>query len=380
MADKRLHIAPGLRSDEHRCFTVLATFDMLVVTMGKQPSIITPGLEAGHPLLALREQLRRLRLHSGNPSYREISRQTRQAISHTTVAAVLRCEKNPKWGHLEVLVDALGGDLERYRLLWIAAEEAGTAPNRVAADPGQTASADLNLKAVSRSETSEQSTTTLSTRRARPKHKPSRRRSLIPAGPAASLGVAQALDAVSPVKLYVTESGRGQPTQPLIVGAIEVEHDSEETEQRTLELFRRLSARRSLHGLASFDQFRKNGFQASTDPIEISGPFRELIFDLPFRAYLITSDRTDTSGGPGDADKLNYLYGHLLGDLLLRYRMASTLPCRIESGAGRSGLLSMLPDAVKRHANSKKRQSGALPQLDIVMSTRVESMSFAIID
>ncbi|GGM16474.1 pentapeptide repeat-containing protein [Dactylosporangium sucinum] len=150
---------------------------MLVATMSEQPSAITPNLEAGHPLLALRERLRLLHLRKGKPSSREIHRRTERAISHTTASAVLRCEKNPRWGQLELVVEALDGDLEEFRPLWMAAEEAKTAQSRVAVDSDQATPADLDLGAPSRSAAEEQSeVAAAAVVRARQDHRPPRRK------------------------------------------------------------------------------------------------------------------------------------------------------------------------------------------------------------
>jgi len=91
------------------------------------------GVESGpgqEPLDVLRERLGRLRRFAGEPSLQEISRRTKDTqrdqgpISHPTVATVLRCAKTPSWGRLEVVVEALAGDVEEFRLLWVAARDA----------------------------------------------------------------------------------------------------------------------------------------------------------------------------------------------------------------------------------------------------------------
>jgi hypothetical protein len=75
------------------------------------------------PLGALRAQLQRLHLVRGKPSARAIHRKTSHGISHTTVAKVLRCTVCPTWGQLELIVEALDGDVEAFRALWIAVHE-----------------------------------------------------------------------------------------------------------------------------------------------------------------------------------------------------------------------------------------------------------------
>ena len=85
-----------------------------------EPSL--PG--TGHQLDLLRDQLRRLHLHAGKPSTREIARRIgSNVISHTTVHSVLRCAICPRWGNLELVVEALGGDIEEFRPIWISVQE-----------------------------------------------------------------------------------------------------------------------------------------------------------------------------------------------------------------------------------------------------------------
>lgn len=76
------------------------------------------------PLLLLRWKLRQLRRADGDVSYRQISRRTGKAISHSTVGVVLRCMETPSWGPLEQVVEALGGDSAEFKELWMAAREA----------------------------------------------------------------------------------------------------------------------------------------------------------------------------------------------------------------------------------------------------------------
>jgi tetratricopeptide (TPR) repeat protein len=85
------------------------------------------GLEqhpAGDPLGQLRNRLRRLHRLSGEPSVRVLSKRTGHAITHTTVHAVLRCERTPKWGPLELVIEALGGKVDEFRNLWVAVRDA----------------------------------------------------------------------------------------------------------------------------------------------------------------------------------------------------------------------------------------------------------------
>jgi hypothetical protein len=65
-------------------------------------------------------ELRQLHLLAGEPSMRAIARST-GALSHDTVHRVLTGPGLPQWGPLELVVEALHGDVEAFRLLWVAA-------------------------------------------------------------------------------------------------------------------------------------------------------------------------------------------------------------------------------------------------------------------
>jgi len=68
--------------------------------------------------------LQRLHLEAGAPSRRDISKRLGQGVlSHTTVNGVLRRPAEVKWGQLELVADALGGEIAELRQLWTAAQE-----------------------------------------------------------------------------------------------------------------------------------------------------------------------------------------------------------------------------------------------------------------
>lgn len=76
------------------------------------------------PIVALRARLQLLYRQNGELSTRTLAKRTSGAISHTTVSAVLHCRKCPKWGPLELIVEALGGDIDEFRRLWITVRDA----------------------------------------------------------------------------------------------------------------------------------------------------------------------------------------------------------------------------------------------------------------
>ncbi|MGR3875546.1 WD40 repeat domain-containing protein [Streptomyces graminifolii] len=84
-----------------------------------------PSAGSGDELLALRLRLQDLHRRAGKPSYRQLATRI-QALSHTTVHIVIRCERLPRWGNLELVVEALAGDVEEFRRLWLTAEAAAS--------------------------------------------------------------------------------------------------------------------------------------------------------------------------------------------------------------------------------------------------------------
>ncbi|GAA0964890.1 hypothetical protein GCM10009555_003090 [Acrocarpospora macrocephala] len=92
---------------------------------------------AGEPeaLTVLRVRLQELCRYQGKPSFRELAKKTR--FSQTTAHKVIRCATLPRWGNLELIVEALDGPVEEFRNLWLHAEQAaGRAAELVSAVRG----------------------------------------------------------------------------------------------------------------------------------------------------------------------------------------------------------------------------------------------------
>ncbi|WBO66747.1 hypothetical protein [Streptomyces camelliae] len=175
------------------------------------------------------------------------------------------------------------------------------------------------------------------------------------------------------------ESGNGNTSQPLIVGAVELGEDADDIEQRIKDLHARLSAKSSLAGLTSFEEFRRNGFHSSTDPLEVSGPFLELMRTIFFRSYMVVTDRTGVLGDT-ESGLIEYMYVKLLSDLLIRHRHESELLCYIEQSEGMAAIIRRLPGNVVRQAYKTIGEAAPLPQLNITMVAKSDYMSTAIID
>lgn len=88
--------------------------------MPPQPS---PAPSPEGPLGALAAELRQLHGNAGSPSLREIA--ARAKLSHDTVHRVLTQKRSPRLSSLTAVVEALDGDVEHFRSLWIASREQG---------------------------------------------------------------------------------------------------------------------------------------------------------------------------------------------------------------------------------------------------------------
>jgi tetratricopeptide (TPR) repeat protein len=71
------------------------------------------------PQRELVDALHELHHRSGWPSLRVLAREA--GCSHTTVSSVFSSARLPSWGVLELLVEAMGGNVEEFRRLWLAA-------------------------------------------------------------------------------------------------------------------------------------------------------------------------------------------------------------------------------------------------------------------
>ncbi|MER7128361.1 AIPR family protein [Streptosporangium saharense] len=84
------------------------------------------------------QELHRLRLQAGNPSFRKLAGLIDNKGSHTTLASVFNGRHIPRWDIVEALGTALGADQELLRQLWVtasaAAEHGATAEERRDAD------------------------------------------------------------------------------------------------------------------------------------------------------------------------------------------------------------------------------------------------------
>lgn len=181
------------------------------------------------------------------------------------------------------------------------------------------------------------------------------------------------------VKLVMDESGNGNNSQPLIVGAVELGNDADQVEEQVRDLYKRLCARSSLAGHPGFEEFRKKGFHSANDPVEVSGLFLELIRTLFFRVYMVATDRTCVPGKT-ELERIEFMYIKLLSDLLIRHRDEPELLCCIEQNEGMGSIISRLPAGATKRAYETLGKVVPLPQLKITMFAKTECMSTAIVD
>ena len=87
---------------------------------------VTPG-----PHRELVDALHDLHHRAGWPSLRRLAEQT--GVSHTTVSKALSSPVLPRWGTVELLVEAMGGDVAKAHEMWVAASTPSSSPD---ADPG----------------------------------------------------------------------------------------------------------------------------------------------------------------------------------------------------------------------------------------------------
>ncbi len=181
------------------------------------------------------------------------------------------------------------------------------------------------------------------------------------------------------VKLFMDESGNGNTSQPLIVGAVELGDDADDVEKRVRDLHKRLCAKGSFVGHPVFEEFRRSGFHSSTDPLDVSGPFLELIQTLFFRAYMVVTDRTIVPGST-EGERIEFMYVKLLSDLLIRHRDKPELLCNIEQSDGMGAIIRRLPDSITRRAYETLGKTVPLPQLKVTMVAKGDYMSMAVVD
>lgn len=175
------------------------------------------------------------------------------------------------------------------------------------------------------------------------------------------------------------ESGNGNASQSLIVGAVELSEDADDVEKRIRDLHKSLSAKSSLFGLGSFEKFRENGFHSSTDPREVSGRFLELMGSILFRSYMVTTDRTRFPGR-AEPELIELMYVKLLSDLSIKHRHETELLCYIEQSEGMPSIIRRLPDGVLKQSRKTIGKATSLPDLKITMVAKQDYMSTAIID
>ncbi|MCX2733499.1 hypothetical protein OOZ19_24920 [Saccharopolyspora sp. NFXS83] len=183
-----------------------------------------------------------------------------------------------------------------------------------------------------------------------------------------------------PVKLYMDESGNGNQRDPLLVGGIVADIESESLESEVEQLYENLAARRYLRGYESFEKFREHGFHASSDSVEISVPFFRLIQEsVAFKAYVYITDRSGLSP-LSEVEQIKELYAALVSDNLIRYRREEEVFCYIEENSSLREFARQLPLIAPRKAVEKLGRKVSLPTLRVEMVKKREKILVSIID
>jgi hypothetical protein len=79
-----------------------------------------------NPLHEFFDEFRNLHLYAGRPSTRHLAREAsrgRTSISHTTVHEALSGKRLPRWDYAKTLIDLMGGEVEHFHKLWVAAAD-----------------------------------------------------------------------------------------------------------------------------------------------------------------------------------------------------------------------------------------------------------------
>lgn len=86
----------------------------------------------------LNDALHELHQRAGRPGLRVLAHEA--GCSHTTVSKAFSSSRVPAWGILELLIEAMGGDADELKPLWVAATGGATAPAPLRSSPVAAAS------------------------------------------------------------------------------------------------------------------------------------------------------------------------------------------------------------------------------------------------
>lgn len=156
------------------------------------------------------------------------------------------------------------------------------------------------------------------------------------------------------VKVFLDESGNGNPEMPLVVCGVAVEESLVEALQdRIRSAYQRTLARPSFRSQEDRERFEKEGFHRSLDLPEIGIEFAHLLSSTSvYKAFLIGTDRTTLSGT--ETDQIVELYVRLGGVLRRKFRRAAQVDLIIE----RNTALRPRMDEIRERINSRRASNG----------------------
>ncbi|MGJ9424192.1 hypothetical protein, partial [Aeromicrobium sp. CF3.5] len=178
---------------------------------------------------------------------------------------------------------------------------------------------------------------------------------------------------IDAIKVYLDESGNGNPQDPLVVCGIAVEDDLvDEFEEliRTTQL--RVLARPGFRDSADRDRFRATGFHRSVDLPEVGIEFAHLLSSTSiYKALIIATDRSTL--GTQEVDQLVELYVRMGGVLRRQFRQAPQIDLIIE----RNEPLNARLDEIRDRINSRRNNHGR--RLPAVTLTQAEKSSASVL-
>ncbi len=156
--------------------------------------------------------------------------------------------------------------------------------------------------------------------------------------------------------------------------------DAGDIESDIRQLYRELSARRALRGYKGFEKFRASGFHASTDPLEVSQPFLELVQrGAGFKVHMIYS-LEHSSESRTEAQVIAVMYEMIIADNRIRYRGQAAMTVCIEENDALRPMLRNLSQYSAHRAIVKLNAIVELPDIQIEMVKKGSVLSLAVAD
>lgn len=169
------------------------------------------------------------------------------------------------------------------------------------------------------------------------------------------------------VKVFLDESGNGNPDDPLVICGIAVEADLvSEFESLIQAAYHRTLARPKFRNHADRERFKQTGFHRCEDLPEVGAEFVQLLSSTSiYKALLIGTDRSSL-GLDDEVDQLVEMYVRLGGVLRRQFRQASRVDLVIERNQPLESRMTEIRDRVndRRSAHGRHLPTVTLAQAD----------------